>query len=111
MYVILSSMMFIVLYSLIYPGTDWPPYVVWLIAWSFTTFVVYGVDKLTAGAEALRAPKLILHLLALAGGVFGAWPGMLVWRHKTRQADFLAVLVVATVLHLSLIYYFFLMPR
>jgi uncharacterized membrane protein YsdA (DUF1294 family) len=41
---------------------------------------------------------VVLHGLALVGGVLGAWAGRLVFRHKTRHPVFLVVLIVASVL-------------
>ena len=45
-----------------------------------------------------RIPELVLHALALIGGVLGAWAGRVVFRHKTQHPMFLVVLVIASVL-------------
>lgn len=41
---------------------------------------------------------MVLHALALVGGVVGAWAGRVVFHHKTQHPAFLVVLVVASVL-------------
>ena len=46
-------------------------------------------------------PERLLLLLALVGGVAGAWAGMALFRHKTRHAMFFIVNGVATVVHLA----------
>jgi uncharacterized membrane protein YsdA (DUF1294 family) len=95
----------VVLYSLVYCSTTWPPYGTWLAAAGGTTFLLYGWDKLQAIGGGLRVPKIVLHGLALAGGVLGGWAGMLVFRHKRRQGAFWGVLLLSTLLHGALAYY------
>ncbi len=101
----------ILLYAFIFPATEWTPYVVWLISWSIATFIVYGIDKGLAKADFLRAPEIVLHGAALAGGFAGGWLGMFVWWHKVRKTVFWVVLSLSTVLHAGIIYYLFFMPR
>ena len=71
-------------FLLVYLGTGWHPYVVWLGAWSLSAFVIYGIDKALSKAGALRVPELILNLLAVAGGFVGCWAGMFAFRHKSN---------------------------
>lgn len=101
----------IVSYAFIFPATEWPIYVVWLISWSIATFIVYGIDKALAQAHFLRAPEIVLHSAALVGGFAGGWLGMFVWWHKVRKTVFWVVLSISTVLHAGIIYYWFLMPK
>lgn len=75
-----------------------PPVVAWLIAWGIPAFALYGIDKRQARADGWRVPETLLHGLALAGGVIGAWLGRAVFHHKTREPAFLAVLVAASIL-------------
>jgi len=96
------------LYYLVYRSTTWPAYGIWLAAASGTTFLLYGWDKLQAISGGLRVPKIVLHGLALAGGVLGGWAGMLVFRHKRRQGAFWGVLLLSTLLHGVLAYYWLL---
>jgi uncharacterized membrane protein YsdA (DUF1294 family) len=63
----------------------------WLAGVNLTAFGYYGFDKARARAGGSRVPERILHLLALAGGSFGAWVGMALFRHKTLKGRFRAV--------------------
>lgn len=74
------------------------PLVAWLTGWSIPAFAMYGIDKRQAQAGGWRVPEVVLHGLALIGGVLGAWAGRVVFQHKTRQAAFTVVLIVASVL-------------
>jgi uncharacterized membrane protein YsdA (DUF1294 family) len=76
-------------------------YLDWLLGWSATAFLAYGWDKRQAIRGGVRVPEIVLHGLALVGGVLGAWAGRAYFRHKTLRTDFLVVLVIATVLHAS----------
>ena len=74
------------------------PIFAWLIAWSIPAFAMYGIDKRQARHDGWRVPELVLHGLALMGGVIGAWLGRTVFRHKTQQPVFLVILVLASAL-------------
>ncbi len=76
-------------------------YLVWLLAISLSTLVLYGIDKSNAkfGKGKNRVPKILLHILAVLGGFAGAWLGMVFFRHKIRQIEFWIVLIVSTLLH------------
>jgi uncharacterized membrane protein YsdA (DUF1294 family) len=83
---------------------NWRWYWAWWTGFSLVTFLLYGFDKLQSlRANAQRIPEVVLHLLALAGGVAGAWLGRVLWRHKTTSLAFSIVLVTATILHLALL--------
>lgn len=75
-----------------------PVLLAWLLGWSLPAFALYGIDKRQARAGAWRVPEVLLHALALVGGVIGAWAGRAVFRHKTQQRVFLVVLVMASVI-------------
>jgi uncharacterized membrane protein YsdA (DUF1294 family) len=82
---------------------DWKPYLAWLVSWSIVTFLFYGWDKSQAVRGAWRVPEMVLHGLALVGGVAGGWAGMFIFHHKTQKVEFKLVLVFATILHAMLI--------
>ncbi len=83
----------------------WPWYWAWWAGFGAVAFVAYGWDKLQAKRNgAKRIPEVALHLLALSGGVAGAWIGRFVFRHKTRHWSFTIVLLLATALHAALWY-------
>ena len=74
----------------------------WFVAAGAVTFALYGYDKLQAKVGGGRAPEVVLHAAALAGGFIGGWLGMIVFHHKTRQTRFKVVLLIATLLWLGL---------
>lgn len=80
-----------------------PGYVNWLIATGAITLVSFVLDKRRAQAAGWRIPERVLLALMVAGGVFGAWGGMKVARHKTRKPLFRNVLWASTALHLVLL--------
>ncbi|HUR46149.1 MAG TPA: DUF1294 domain-containing protein [Candidatus Saccharimonadales bacterium] len=83
----------------------WPWYWAWWAGFSASTLMAYGFDKWQSKRQSgQRIPELILHLLALSGGVAGAWIGMFAFRHKTRHVSFTVVLLLATLLHFALWY-------
>lgn len=58
----------------------------WLI--NILTFAVYAFDKHQAYYAKFRVPELVLILLAVIGGAFGALIAMLMFRHKVRKPLF-----------------------
>ena len=74
------------------------PILAWLVGWSVPAFAMYGIDKRQAQRDGWRVPEVVLHGLALVGGVVGAWAGRTVFRHKTQKPMFLMVLVLASLL-------------
>jgi len=70
-------------------------------ALSAVALVFYGWDKHRARTQGRRVPEVRLHALALLGGFPGAFLGMHVFRHKTRQLRFHVVILLAAVLHVG----------
>jgi uncharacterized membrane protein YsdA (DUF1294 family) len=64
----------------------------------------FGVDKLKSKRGGWRIPEVRLLLVALFGP-FGAYAGMLLFKHKTRKVKFLLVPIFLFI-HLYLILYF-----
>ncbi len=73
------------------------PFVAWIAGWTIPAFAMYGIDRRQAQHEGWRVPEVVLHGLALVGGVLGAWAGRAVFRHKTRKPIFTAVLIIASI--------------
>jgi uncharacterized membrane protein YsdA (DUF1294 family) len=80
----------------------------YLVAINLTAFGYYGYDKAQAQGGRSRVPERVLHGLALAGGSFGAWLAMHLFRHKTIKGSFrlvfwcvvaIQVVIVAWVLY------------
>lgn len=98
------------LYSLIYNSTDWNPYAVWIAALTAATLAMYGFDKGLAKMSKARVPEKVLHLLAILGGFLGGWLGMAFFGHKTnvrKHLSFFIVLILSTIGHGALTYYWF----
>ena len=71
----------------------------YLIAVNLITWAAYGVDKWKAKRGKWRIQERTLLVLALIGGSAGALAGMLMFRHKTRKAKFVAGIPVMLVVH------------
>jgi len=67
-----------------------PTPIVFLLIFNIISLIFFGVDKLKSVRSRWRIPELRLLLLALIGP-FGAYAGMLLFRHKTRKVKFLLV--------------------
>ena len=92
----------IVLFLVLLLIFHWPPLIAWLVGWTPPAFAAYGVDKWQATHGGWRIPEVVLHGLALVGGVAGAWAGRFVFHHKTRKPVFLWVLIAASILWIAL---------
>lgn len=66
-------------------------------------FLIYGIDKLKAKADAWRIPEKTLILLAVIGGAFGAFLGMKVFHHKTRKPLFKFLVPLFAMVHIGVI--------
>ena len=63
---------------------------VFLVILNIISLIFFGVDKLKSMRVGWRIPELRLLLLALLAP-FGAYAGMLLFRHKARKVKFLLV--------------------
>lgn len=63
-------------------------FLLYIIALTIVTFVVYGIDKYKATHKKWRIPEATLIGLAIIGGSFGALAGMKIWHHKTLHPKF-----------------------
>jgi uncharacterized membrane protein YsdA (DUF1294 family) len=59
-----------------------------LIAMNFFAFAMFGIDKAKAEAGRWRVQESTLLMLALLGGIGGAYAGRALFRHKTRKQPF-----------------------
>ena len=67
---------------------------------------LFGIDKLKSKRSGWRISESRLVLIAFFGP-FGAWAGMLLFRHKTRKIKFLVVPIILFI-QVFLIVYFYL---
>jgi uncharacterized membrane protein YsdA (DUF1294 family) len=81
-----------------------PTLLVFLVIVNIFSMIVFGVDKLKSKRGGWRIPESRLLLVALFGP-FGAYAGMLLFKHKTRKVKFLLVPIFLFI-HLCLIVYF-----
>jgi len=77
---------------------------VFLVMLNIFSLTFFGVDKLKSKRGGWRIPESRL-LLAALFAPFGAYAGMLLFRHKTRKVKFLLVPVFLFI-HLYLIAHF-----
>ena len=70
---------------------------------SLFTFAVFWLDKRAAVAGRRRVPEITLWVLSAAGGVWGGWIAMFVFRHKIRKMSFCFVMGSISVAHCYLI--------
>ena len=77
-----------------------------LVTVNIISLVVFGVDKLKSKRGGWRIPESRLLLIGFFGP-FGAWAGMLLFRHKTRKTKFLLVPVFLFIQVFLVVYFFF----
>ena len=65
-----------------------PILLIYFLAINLITFALCGWDKRRARLHQWRVPEARLLTLGLAGGCFGLWAAMKVFRHKTRHKKF-----------------------
>jgi len=81
-----------------------PPLLVFLVVVNVVSLIFFGVDKLRSMRGGWRIPESRLMFVAFFGP-FGAYAGMLLFRHKTRKIKFVLV-PIFLVVQLFLIIYF-----
>ena len=67
---------------------------------------MFGVDKLQSKKRGWRIPESRLRLAAFFGP-FGAYAGMLLFRHKTRKIKFLLVPIFLIIQVVLIVYFYF----
>ncbi len=66
------------------------------------TFILYGVDKSAAVANAWRISERQLHLYMFFGGVLGAILGQKIFRHKTQKLSFRIIFWLLLIIQISI---------
>ncbi len=83
------------------------PLEVVLVIVNVASLAAFGVDKLKSKRGGWRIPESQLLLIAFLGP-FGAYAGMLLFRHKTRKIKFLLVPLFLLIQVALLVYFLFL---
>ena len=79
---------------------------IFLIIVNCVALIMFGVDKLQSKKRGWRIPESRL-LLAAFFGPFGAYAGMLLFRHKTRKIKFLLVPIFLIIQVVLIVYFYF----
>lgn len=79
----------------------------YILAVSFLTFILWGIDKSRAINDQWRIPEKWLFALIIIGGALGALLGMVIFRHKTRKTIFWVVAILACLVHAVLLFWLF----
>jgi uncharacterized membrane protein YsdA (DUF1294 family) len=77
-----------------------------LILVNCAALVIFGVDKLQSKKGRWRIPESRLLLIAFFGP-FGAYAGMLLFRHKTRKVKFLLVPIFLFAQVILMVHFYF----
>ena len=78
----------------------------YLIFWNLGVFAIYGIDKWKATHGKWRISERALLILAFLMGGFGAFLGMQIFRHKTHKIAFIALVPLAIIINLAIIFFF-----
>ena len=74
-------------------------FLIYILALSAITFIVYTIDKIKAQAKAWRIPEKALLTLSFLGGALGGLIAMYTVRHKTKHWYFTLVNVLSIGIH------------
>jgi len=67
---------------------------IYLIIINIITFIIYGIDKYKSIKNKYRISEATLIILAILGGTFGAFFGMITFHHKTKKKKFIIIPVI-----------------
>jgi len=79
----------------------------YILAVSFITFILWGIDKTRAINDQWRVPEKWLYILIIIGGALGALLAMVTFRHKTRKPIFWVVAILACLVQAILLFWLF----
>ena len=66
----------------------------YLLIINIITFIIYGIDKYKSIKHKYRISEATLIILAILGGSFGAFLGMITFHHKTQKRVFIILIPV-----------------
>lgn len=72
--------------------------IVYMIIINALAILLYGIDKAKAIFGKWRISELMLILVAIIGGAFGAFLGMRIWHHKTKKLKFQVIIPLSVMI-------------
>jgi uncharacterized membrane protein YsdA (DUF1294 family) len=80
---------------------------IYLIFANLLSFLLMGLDKYKARKRLWRIKESTLFLTSVIGGSLGSLLGMFLFRHKTKHTKFLIGMPVILIVHISVMFLFF----
>ena len=77
---------------------------IYLLIVNVIGFLLFGIDKYKAIHQDYRISEKTLFMIALIGGVYGAYAAMYLFHHKTRKLKFKLGVPVIVLLESYLLY-------
>lgn len=66
----------------------------YLLIINIITLIIYGIDKYKSIKNKYRISENTLIILAILGGVVGAFLGMIIFHHKTKKKKFIILIPI-----------------
>ena len=85
--------------------------ILYLIIINAVGFLLMLADKRAAKKSAWRIPEVRLMSIALSGGCFGVYAGMMLFRHKTKHPKFSIGVPLIMVLYIMLFVFLLIVKR
>ena len=85
--------------------------ILYLIIINAVGFLLMLADKRAAKKSAWRIPEARLMSIALSGGCFGVYAGMMLFRHKTKHPKFSIGVPLIMVLYIMLFVFLLIVKR
>ena len=85
--------------------------ILYLIIINAVGFLLMLADKRAAKKSAWRIPEARLMSIALSGGCFGIYTGMILFRHKTKHPKFSIGVPIIIVLYIMLFVFLLIVKR
>ena len=85
--------------------------ILYLIIINAVGFLLMLADKRAAKKSAWRIPEARLMSIALSGGCFGVYAGMMLFRHKTKHPKFSIGVPIIIVLYIMLFVFLLIVKR
>ncbi|HOW22662.1 MAG TPA: DUF1294 domain-containing protein [Sedimentibacter sp.] len=80
--------------------------IVYLIIINLFSFILFFVDKQKSKKGKWRIKESTLHAAGFMGGIIGSIAAMLLFHHKTKKPNFIAITIIALLFNAFLVYEF-----